>query len=120
MSDIQLLVTVRTRDDDPSVPEHVLEAVSEILKGDEGGYWFRFFTRAGFQAVGVEVVSQPVREDDGDALLVDSQGRRVCEDEHLCGSGCGTGPCSRRCQVCRRLAFVLTAPCPACPDAAIR
>jgi len=42
---------------------------------------------------------------------------RACEDERLCENHCGTGPCSRRCQVCLRLAFVPTAPCPACPDA---
>lgn len=40
-----------------------------------------------------------------------------CPDDRKCESSCGTGPCSRRCTVCQRLAGLPTAPCPACPDA---
>lgn len=39
-----------------------------------------------------------------------------CEDGGECENHCGTGPCSRRCLVCQRLAGMPTAPCPACPD----
>lgn len=39
-----------------------------------------------------------------------------CGDDRECMSQCGTGPCSRRCQVCQRLAGLPGEPCPACPD----
>ena len=43
---------------------------------------------------------------------------RRCTDEVLCVNRCGSGPCSRECQVCRRLAWSGESgpPCPACPD----
>lgn len=41
---------------------------------------------------------------------------RECEDGRACVNSCASGPCSRRCTACLRLAWVPTAPCPACPD----
>lgn len=43
---------------------------------------------------------------------------RHCADEVLCVNQCASGPCSRECQVCRRLAWSGESgpPCPACPD----
>lgn len=43
-----------------------------------------------------------------------------CADGRNCVNHCGSGPCSRRCQVCQRLAGTPSAPCPACPDATVR
>lgn len=40
-----------------------------------------------------------------------------CPDHRPCVNMCGSGACSRHCQVCGRLAYVPSAPCPACPDA---
>lgn len=43
---------------------------------------------------------------------------RHCADEVLCVNQCASGPCSRECTVCRRLAWSGESgpPCPACPD----
>lgn len=41
----------------------------------------------------------------------------TCSDGRTCLASCGSGPCSRRCDACLRLAWLPTAPCPACPDA---
>lgn len=44
---------------------------------------------------------------------------RHCADEVLCVNQCASGPCSRECTVCRRLAWSgesESPPCPACPD----
>jgi hypothetical protein len=40
----------------------------------------------------------------------------MCRDGRTCSLHCGTGPCSRSCQSCGRLAWTDSAPCPACPD----
>jgi hypothetical protein len=42
--------------------------------------------------------------------------KRQCPDTIPCENHCGTGPCSRKCRVCCRLAWTATLPCPACPD----
>lgn len=43
---------------------------------------------------------------------------RHCADEVLCVNQCASGPCSRQCTVCQRLAWSGESgpPCPACPD----
>jgi len=40
----------------------------------------------------------------------------MCRDGRTCTLHCGTGPCSRSCQSCGRLAWTDSAPCGACPD----
>lgn len=50
-------------------------------------------------------------------LKVPRQGPCTCADGTVCVNHCGNGPCSRRCQVCQRLAGMPSVPCPACPDA---
>lgn len=42
---------------------------------------------------------------------------RRCTDYRTCVNSCASGPCSRQCQVCTRLAGSRSVPCPACPDA---
>ena len=41
---------------------------------------------------------------------------RECADRQTCVNSCGTGPCSRCCRVCKRLAGSGSVPCPACLD----
>jgi predicted kinase len=58
----------------------------------------------------------PLTGTDG-GMLKDYEQPLACENGQACMNHCGTGPCSRKCQVCLRLAFLPTVPCPACPDA---
>jgi hypothetical protein len=52
----------------------------------------------------------------GDVIFVPAAAR-CCAPGFTCTASCASGPCSRLCQSCRRLAWSGTGvPCPACPD----
>ncbi len=59
----------------------------------------------------------PKRDDEEPALRGRGEGK--CPDGRECVNHCGRPQwaCSRRCQVCQRLAWTNSTPCRACPDA---